>query len=253
MQDSAKCKPGFSCQTNPSGTPGGFTCIDPCEGYPQPVCSGDLWHPSSVNHGEQCVFECKSSGTTSCAITPIMATCNDPHDSCNLNGSGTCASPCDNLPDTPYCDDPGIFVSVNIPEGGDCIFDCKNSNQGSCTSGTIPGGCDQTEKPLQCDPGTRKCVDPCAGFPGGLCRDIDLTTPVGEGEFCMLTCNEYNGTTCNSNGSRTVPCNSPDLTCNPTSRTCEPMCNGMPGACSSSSSSSAPQCCNLDTGMCQDI
>lgn len=240
------CAQGFMCDGSPTGT-----CVNPCEqpGFSEyPYCDG-AW-VASAGHGESCQFQCKTLGIHMCSITPFPLTCSEPGDYCDP-GSHTCINPCDAFPDVPLCE--GSSVQTNIAEGGQCVFECKTVNGMTCNATSVPGGCNQTEKPLQCDPGTRKCVDPCAGFPGGLCRDIDLTTPVGEGEFCMLTCNEYNGTTCNSNGSRTVPCNSPDLTCNPTSRTCEPMCNGMPGACSSSSSSSAAQCCNLDTGMCQDI
>lgn len=250
MQDVNKCKPGFSCQINPDGSVGGFTCVDPCAGYDDPLCSSSMY-AADAGHGEQCVFYCVTPAVTTCTRTPLFSHCTDPKDTCNLNGSEKCQSPCDTFPDVPYCE--GSYISMNIPEGEQCVFNCKSVDGASCRTTDMPGGCDQTDKPLVCDfAGSRTCEDPCADFPGGLCEDIDLS-PVGEGETCMFTCNEYNGTTCNSNGSRSVPCNSPNLMCNPTSRTCEPMCNGMPGSCSSSSSSSAPQCCNLETQECEDI
>ncbi len=258
MMDQQKCMLGMSC-TDP-GAGSDYTCIDLCPPG-APLCTDVMaMHPG---HNEPCSVLCKTPGTNTCtSVQGPTGTCAVENDVCipgdYPDNEMKCRDPCEEYIDSgmPKCDDPDFMSPVET--GGDCVGECytRNSSGNFCsTTSNFPLMCDQTDGPRICDSaGTGTCVDPCASFPGGMCEDIDLT-PVGEGEFCMLTCNEYNGTTCNSNGSRSIPCNSPSLMCNPTSRLCEPMCNGMPGSCSSSSSSSssAPMCCNLTTQTCEPI
>lgn len=138
--------------------------------------------------------------------------------------------------------------------GGSCMVQknrCYVNDPSSPTCQVLESGTQQCETGLNCE--NNICVDPCASQIAQQMPQCDTDdqgngippyfTPSGPGQVCdtVRKCYERKGTTCNEL-SATSFCE--DTQCGP---------NNLCTFASSSSSSSQPMCCNLQTQQCQPI
>lgn len=230
-------------------------CHDVCEGFTNPDCASVAsMNPGS---GELCSIQCKQKEERVCN-TPFVPTgaCADEHHACipddDGDGEMRCLDPCEPFISTGMlaCDDPSFAIPAGLGENCDTSCYTRGYASNYCyTTSTAPRTCSQDPIPLFCDRiSTHTCVDPCEDFDEPFCTDVNPVRGLGEEE--RVLCKAYVSGTCNIN---MIGACAPGLIRDPAGTTCIENCAASPTGCSSSSSSSAPMCCNLTTQSCQPI